>query len=39
MRKALLIVALLAPLPAPVVRLTPATTSADTMAGMPGMKH
>lgn len=25
--------------PAPVVRLTPATTSTDTMAGMPGMKH
>jgi uncharacterized protein YcnI len=25
--------------PTPVVRLTPATTSADTMAGMPGMKH
>jgi uncharacterized protein YcnI len=24
--------------PAPVLRLTPATTSTDTMAGMPGMK-
>lgn len=25
--------------PAPTVRLTPATTPDDTMAGMPGMKH
>jgi len=25
--------------PAPVVRLTPATPSADTLTGMPGMKH